>query len=121
MADIFPWEDNDQVVVKTRMGIAVFWNVHGDICVRQEGQYHPDEDMWVTFSREDARAVAQAILNLAGETTGQIMPKDRTAADRQRRCRDKHRDIGVTERDVTAAPRDDQNQEQENTPSIAAE
>jgi len=115
-ADLFDWTENEDVVVRTQMGIAIFENVRGEICVRQEGMFHPDEDQWITFGRDNAAAIARRILEVARvdlqspDRVALRAPKDRTAAERQRRRRDKHSDVtpAVTtgDRDSTVTGRD---------------
>ena len=104
--DQFDWYDDDagSVVVPEQAAIAVYPNPKGDVVIRQAGQY-PDEDSWIIFATDHAAAVADAILRVAGlafqeaDIGEPATPKDRTAAERQRRYRQRNRN--GTDRDVT--------------------
>jgi hypothetical protein len=83
--------------------VAVYANPHGDIVVRQERRWDEEEDVFIVIARAHAFAAARAILDAAGirqdlvaEHDEQPRPKDRTAAERQRRCRARKRDAAVT-------------------------
>ena len=94
--DDFDWNDADHVVVPEQASIAVYLNPKGDVVIRQAGQYHPDEDTWIVFAAQHASRVADALLETAGladqpHDCKAAAPKDRTAADRQRRYRERNR------------------------------
>jgi hypothetical protein len=102
----FDWIDSaEDVVVPEQAAIAVYLNPKGDVVIRQAGQYHPDEDNWIVVAPDHAPRVAEAILEAAGlavyhpEDDQAAEPKDRTAAERQRRYRERHRNGAG--RDVT--------------------
>ena len=107
----FDWDDvADDIVIAEQAAVAVYTNPRGGIVIRQAGQYGPEEDQWIVLAPEHARTPATAILRAAGiEPTATPLlalpppAKDRTAAERQRRYRSRHRN-GVThdERHVTA-------------------
>jgi len=102
----FNWNSDETTVLRTRMGVAVYFNPADDVVVRQEGEYG-DEDDWIIMTPEDACRVAYRILEMVEEVdpvaAAEGGKKDRTAAERQRRHRDKVR--GVTP-PVTANDRD---------------
>lgn len=91
MSDTFNWDEiADDVVVPEQAAIAVYTNPKGDIVIRQAGQYGPDEDQWIAVAPIHALALAHAIAHAAGlelAATESAAPKDRTAAERQRRYR----------------------------------
>ena len=108
MTKDFDWcRDSESVVVRHQPAIAVYINPHGEVVIRQEGQY--DDDHWIYLTRDNAPKVAQAILEAAGiegyaEMAPTLLlpaPKDKTAAERMRRYRNKRRNgecnAGVTE------------------------
>ena len=104
----FDWDDvADDVVVPEQAAIAVDANRKGSVVIRQAGYYGPDEDMWIVVAPDRAPAVADAILRIAGQCGAEprsrqtASPMDPTAAERQRRCRNRNRDWPVTDRDVT--------------------
>jgi hypothetical protein len=95
--DDFSWADvEDDVCVPGQQTVAVYCNPKNNVVIRQEAQFHPDEDHWIVVHPHNALSLARAII-------------DRAAA-RQRRRREKQRQgDGVTERDidrdtVTTAP-----------------
>lgn len=98
----FDWHDPEVVAVAEQHAIAVYLNDRGEIVLRQHDW--PDDDGVILVARQNAGAVVDAILALIEEEqAGEAAPKDRTAADRQRGRRRKHRDSAVT---VTVGDRD---------------
>jgi hypothetical protein len=91
MPSDFDWDEiADDVVVPEQAAIAVYTNPKGHIVIRQAGQYGPDEDQWIVVAPMHALALAQAIAHAAGDdlaASESPAPKDRTAAERQRRYR----------------------------------
>jgi hypothetical protein len=110
----FDWlEADEHVAVPEQQALAVYTNPRGDVVVRQRGDY-PDEDVWIIVNPANAAALAAAILEAAGYSepapvTSQhrhSQPKDKTAADRQRRYRERnrhgpHRDVTDSDGEVT--------------------
>lgn len=103
--DSFDWIGSN-VVVHSQPATAVYLNPHGQVVVRQEGHYGPEEDAWLYFSIENVPLIARAMLEAAGyetETTyGKPLPNSEplSGAERQRRYRNKHNgngDANVTE------------------------
>lgn len=114
MSADFNWHRDESVAVRDQPGIAVYRNSVGDITIRQRGDVDPEtyeeNDAIVTVTGRNAAALARAILALAepdGATPQLALPApgDRTAAERQRRHRERKRNGGaVTGRDaVTGA------------------
>ena len=125
-----PWDwsdDDDDVVVPEQPAIACYTNPTGAVVLRQRGAWNDDDDAWIWFSPEHARAIANAILEVAGYEFTAPVPKpdgnkskDGAAAERQRRYRerkkkeatpehvifdrDDHNDRDVTDRE-TVTPR----------------
>lgn len=95
MTPEFDWSAESPVIPE-QAAIAVYTNPHGNIVVRQAGQYGPDEDTWIVLAPGHAAALADAIRKAAG-LDGPLLalagPKDRSAAERQRRYRERQRDI----------------------------
>lgn len=59
----FDWRtDADSIVVEHQPSIAVYRNGRNAVVIRQEGQYHPDEDHWVMLSSPDALRLLIAAL-----------------------------------------------------------
>jgi hypothetical protein len=60
----FDWAgvDRESVVIAGQPAIAVYLNPVGDIVIRQESQYHPDEDHFIYLRPENAGALSAAIL-----------------------------------------------------------
>jgi hypothetical protein len=107
MSESFRWCNDETVVVRTQMAIAIYLNPYGELVIRQEGQMHPDEDVWVVIAPDNVPAVIEAMQEAIGTADAPAtVTKDPTAANRQRRHRDRHRDGvtpvtagGVTDRD----------------------
>lgn len=97
----FNWvEGADHVVVQAQRPVAVHLNPYGDVVVRHLRDWDEDQDPCVVIPQRDALAVARAILKEAGiadepappsRTAAPNSPKDSTAADRQKRYRERRR------------------------------
>ncbi len=61
--DDFDWRDDDAVVLQEQPATAVYVNTYGAVIVRQ--QNWPDEDVHVMVRPENAKTLADAILNAA--------------------------------------------------------
>lgn len=108
MSDNFDWEDVD-IIVPAQGAIAVYENPHGSIVVREQVPY-PEEDKWIIFLPQYAELIVRRIIEVAGLPFALVpigtpaigsssMAKDPTAAERQRRRRNKLRDDRDSERD----------------------
>lgn len=65
--DDFSWADvEDDICVAGQATIACYLNPKNHIVVRQEAQFHPDEDHWIVVHPNHALALARAILDKAG-------------------------------------------------------
>ena len=117
MSDAFDWTEPENTVVRTQMAIAVYLNPFGELVIRQEGQFHPDEDTWIVIAPDNVPAVIEAMQEVMGVNSASVGNKDLTAANRQRRHRDRHRDnrdgvtpitgaVTVTDRDAVTPDRD---------------
>ncbi len=87
-------------VIRGQQPIAVYIGGHGDIVVRQDGDWYRREDAWITIRPENAKSLVDAVMALAlelGATHPSRLalpapaPADPTAADRQRRYRERKR------------------------------
>jgi hypothetical protein len=91
------------------MAVAVYLNQHNELVIRQEGAFHPDEDTWIVVAPGNVPAVIGAMQRTMG-IAADMPAKDPTAAERQRRRRDKrngHGNVTVGGRDsVRAGDRD---------------
>jgi hypothetical protein len=61
----FDWVKDDSVVIKRQPALAIYQNAAGDIVVRSEGDYSPDEDGFVYIRPEHAARVCAAIMAYA--------------------------------------------------------
>jgi hypothetical protein len=104
----FDWYTDEAVAVRHQPAIAVYRNANGDVSIRQRGDIDPgtfvENDVIVVVTQRNAAELARAILALAesDRATPQLAlpaPADRTAADRQRRYRERKRNGDVTARD----------------------
>jgi hypothetical protein len=102
-SDEFNWrevDDNECIIVRHQPAIAVYLNPHGGVVIRQEGHYGPDEDQCIFITRDNVPTLTHALLEAAGfetaDTFGEplVLPKSEplSAAERQRRYRNKKRD-----------------------------
>src|SRR5271163_3040209 len=90
MSDTFDWSSDECVQVRTQMAISVYLNTHGELVIRQEGRYHPDEDVWIVISPENVPKVIVAMDGAIGLTA--VAGGDPTAAARQRNFRKRRRE-----------------------------
>ncbi|MEY9421110.1 MULTISPECIES: hypothetical protein [Bradyrhizobium] len=107
MSDDFDWNDVD-IIVPAQGAIAVYENPLGNIVVR-EGVPYPEDDRWIVFLPQYAEVIVRKIIEVAelpfalvpNEAQAAIgsSPKDVTAAERQRRRRDKLRNDRDSDRD----------------------
>lgn len=100
--DDFDW-NGESVVLQRQDPLAVYTNQHGDIVLRC--WQWPDDDVTIIIDQAHAERVAAAILAAAGRPDinwamanadfdrfeANQQTKDRTAAERQKRWREKHR------------------------------
>jgi hypothetical protein len=108
----FDWNpDNDtdhSIVVRHQPAIAVYLNPHDELVIRQQDQYDDSDDHFVFITEDNVLRVVERMLEAAGiemATAGAEPlllppPKDKTAAERVRHYRNKHRNDdrnGVTE------------------------
>ncbi|MGX1237306.1 hypothetical protein AB7M71_010444 [Bradyrhizobium japonicum] len=121
MSEKFDWDDVD-IVVPAQGAIAVYKNDFGNIVVREMVPY-PEDDKWIIFLPQYAEVIVRQIIELADlpftlapngghATRRSVKAKDGTAAERQRRRRNKLRNDRDSDRDdihtvtgVTAAQR----------------
>ena len=63
------WNDDDCVVIPHQAAIAVYFNLHGDLVIRQEGHYGPDEDPNGSSSR---RKICFPLIPWLQEMSGEL-------------------------------------------------
>jgi hypothetical protein len=119
MSDDWDWSVDTNIVQRAQMDLAVYTNNFDQIVIRERRDWpHEEDDKWIVIGRENAVAVAKAILTEAGldirnvdEADHTVTPRqhqparDGTAAARQKRYRNRHRNGAVTDA-VTANGRD---------------
>ncbi|WP_354220676.1 hypothetical protein [Bradyrhizobium sp. F1.4.3] len=118
MSEKFDWDDGCLVVPfqPEQNETAVYTNGYGNIVLRQKEPHawKDDEDPLVIFRPEHAEAIVRAIIEEVGlpymlvakssESSGAtVRKKDVTAAERQRRHREKLRKVRDTSRDKNDA------------------
>lgn len=64
----FNWATDDSIAVQSQPGIAVYLNPSGDVVIRQEGYYGPEEDQFVVISPGNVHKVAAKMIEVANET-----------------------------------------------------
>jgi hypothetical protein len=70
----FDWSrDKKDVVVPSQPAIAVYFNPRGEVVIRQEGQYHPDEDHWIYIQIENLEPLIDQLQRIASR---EIKPGD---------------------------------------------
>ena len=94
-----PWDwadDADDVIVAKQPPVACYINSADAIVLRQPAAEHDEDDAVIWFGSEHARAIAAAILHVAGYEASALAPKpapcaikakDATGAERQKRRR----------------------------------
>ncbi len=119
----FNWTDTN-LVVEEQLPVACYRNPEGDVVLRQRAAWPDDDDPAIWFGPQHARAIAAAIIQVAGYQTtvpapepaqASVKPQATSAAERQKRYRDRRKKEPTPEpnifdrndRDaVTAAERD---------------
>lgn len=108
----FDWNDDEGVIIPVQAAVAVYENQRGDIVIRQQRAWDKDSDTLIFIRPENALAIVHAILQAAGNphidhqraiadfNSFEARTKDHTAAERQRRCRDRKRDVTFSDRDI---------------------
>jgi len=72
------WHADPDIVVRTQMAISVYRNGDGDLVIRQEGQFHPSEDVWVVIAPHHVPSVISAmerqlaLVSTGGAKTGRV-------------------------------------------------
>ena len=121
------WADGaDDVIVAEQPPVACYINSADAIVLRQPAAAHDEDDAVIWFAPEHARAIAAAILYVAGYQASALAPepaqvggkaKDPTAAGRQARYRERQKNKPAPEPDIfepgtvtgDVTPRDDRN------------
>ena len=105
----FDWyKDRDDLVIEEQPATAVYRNPRGSIVIRQKGDLDPETyetvDSWIVVEPHYAAALARAIMALAPQQSAPLAlpaPGDKTAAERQRRHRERKRNGDDTVTGVT--------------------
>ena len=61
----FDWREDECVVLKEQLAVAVYPNSHGAIVIRQERAWDEDSDTLILIQPSSAKAVADALLAAA--------------------------------------------------------
>ena len=86
----FDWDDNaDDIVQQSVERVAIFTNPNGDLVIRQERCWDQEDDTWIIIARGNVGAAIAKMRGAIGEEPS--TPRDHTAAERQRRYRQRHR------------------------------
>jgi hypothetical protein len=64
--DDFDWAHDDSVVLRHQPGVAVYINQRDDLVIRQEGQYHPDEDVFIYISPNNIQDFIDKLTDICG-------------------------------------------------------
>lgn len=67
MSDDHSWDDDEGVVIKPQLGIAVYCNGSGEIVIRQQSGSRDDDDPFVYFPREHVKKIIAALRRAAAE------------------------------------------------------
>ncbi len=65
-ADAFDWGADDSVVVPEQQAVAVYWNVRGELVIRQERTWDQDEDTFVVIARWNVDAFIDKLTDICG-------------------------------------------------------
>ncbi|MDE2467140.1 MAG: hypothetical protein KGO02_26020 [Alphaproteobacteria bacterium] len=63
----FDWSDDECVILKEQMAVAVYPNSRGDVVIRQEHGWDEDSDRLILIQPCNAKAVADALLAAAAD------------------------------------------------------
>jgi hypothetical protein len=63
----FDWSDSESVLFPTQPAVAVYFNPRREIVIRQESQYHPDEDHFVYLQRKNLRPLIERLQQIDRE------------------------------------------------------
>ena len=104
----FDWTDEETVLVREQLTLAVYVNPYGQVVLRRERTLDEDDDTFIVISSEFVPQVARALMSAASHEV-EFEPgaklaqgengksRDKTAAERQRRYRKRKRNgDGVT-------------------------
>ena len=85
----FQWASDEDVIVREQSAIAVYANRQGGIVIRQERAWDEDSDVFIVIQPVFAATVASSIMRALGDNAPLALPapSDSTAAERQRRYR----------------------------------
>ena len=99
----FSWnpreDEHHDIVVRHQPAIAVYLNPHDEVVIRQQDQYDESDDSFVYVTKDNVLRVVQRRLEVAGielaTSFAELLllppPKNKTAAERMRRHRNKNR------------------------------
>jgi hypothetical protein len=98
MRDDFNWNKDPDVIIRQQLAVAAWLNDRGDLIIRQEMDWNEESDHVIVVSPANIPALIDKLLlltdqfsevsTLNGEAPGK---RDATAAERQRRYREKRR------------------------------
>jgi hypothetical protein len=94
MSDDFDWSIYRDDVIAHQAPITVYTNPGDNIVVRQDGDWYRKEEPWIVVRRENARALAEAILAFAEPEPAPVpmaLPAPMTPAKRAKRNRERKR------------------------------
>jgi hypothetical protein len=57
----FDWADPESIIIPSQPAVAVYFNPRGEVVIRQESQYHPDEDHFVYVGRKNLRPLIERL------------------------------------------------------------
>ena len=87
----FDWQEDPDIIVSQQLAIAIFWNKRGNVTILQEKDWCDESDTIITVAPEHLQAVIDNLVELAGQQRPGPAPsptqRDTTAAERQRRYR----------------------------------
>jgi hypothetical protein len=104
----FDWKAlEERCIVQQRvMRVAIYSNPSGDVVIRQERDWDEEDDPFIIIARANVPAAIEQMLMASGHEAPEVVrsahqPKDPTAAERQRRRREKLKRDAEAESRVT--------------------
>jgi hypothetical protein len=76
MSERFDWNTDDTVIIRPQPAIAVQGDEHGNLLIRQEGQYGISDDQYIDVRRENVLTFCRAVLREAGLHQSMIVQVD---------------------------------------------
>lgn len=62
----FDWSDRDSIVLQEQRRTAIYWNLNGDLVIRQEKDWNDNDDCFIVISSGNLQAFIDRLCDMAG-------------------------------------------------------